>query len=171
MEMEENGKISFRHFYLRRVLRILPPFYITLALASALALLGLTAGPLETPAVLSQVFHYFNVRAAFRDWNGVAQGTGVLWSLAVEEHFYFAFPALFVVLWRLGIRERKMALVFWAICALVLAWRCVLVFVLHAPPDRTFVMTDTRVDSILFACALAVCRNPASADLTPAHPP
>jgi peptidoglycan/LPS O-acetylase OafA/YrhL len=161
LEMEETGKVSFRHFYLRRVLRILPPFYITLALATALSLLGLTAGPLEFRAVLSQALHYFNFRAAFRDWNGVAQGTGVLWSLAVEEHFYFMFPALFVVLWRLGIRERKMAFVFWAICAAVLAWRCLLVFVFHAPSDRTFVMTDTRLDSILFGCALAVWRNPA----------
>src|SRR5437868_6408090 len=29
LEMESTGKVSFRHFYLRRVLRILPPFYIT----------------------------------------------------------------------------------------------------------------------------------------------
>src|SRR5262245_15809989 len=28
VEMEETGRMSLRHFYLRRVLRILPPFYI-----------------------------------------------------------------------------------------------------------------------------------------------
>jgi peptidoglycan/LPS O-acetylase OafA/YrhL len=71
------------------------------------------------------------------------------------------FPALFVLLWKLGIRERKMAIAFYAICALVLAWRCILVFAFHAPYDRTFVMSDTRLDSILFGSALAVWRNPA----------
>jgi peptidoglycan/LPS O-acetylase OafA/YrhL len=47
-----------------------------------------------------------------------------------------------------------------AICAVVLAWRCVLVFVLGAPKDRMYVATDTRIDSILAGCVLAVWKNP-----------
>jgi peptidoglycan/LPS O-acetylase OafA/YrhL len=165
LEMEGAGQVSFRHFYLRRVLRILPPFYITLALATLLSAIGYGTGPLAPSAVVAQALHYYNFWAAHHTWVGVAGGTGVLWSLAVEEHFYFAFPALFVLLWKAGLRERRMALVFWAICAAVLAWRCVLVYVLHAPSDRTFIMTDTRVDSILFGCALAVWKNPAIDDV------
>jgi peptidoglycan/LPS O-acetylase OafA/YrhL len=42
----------------------------------------------------------------------------------------------------------------------VLAWRCLLVFHLHVPKDRTYVASDTRMDSLLFGCALAVYGNP-----------
>jgi peptidoglycan/LPS O-acetylase OafA/YrhL len=36
----------------------------------------------------------------------------------------------------------------------------VLVFWLHSASDRTYLATDTRFDSILFGCALAVWNNP-----------
>jgi peptidoglycan/LPS O-acetylase OafA/YrhL len=42
----------------------------------------------------------------------------------------------------------------------VLAWRLLLVFSLGASEWRTFLATDTRVDSIFFGCALALCENP-----------
>jgi peptidoglycan/LPS O-acetylase OafA/YrhL len=164
VEMERNHRVSFSHFYLRRALRILPPFYILLGSATALTWFGVLGGELHRPAVMAQILQYSNFWFATHRWEGVAAGTGVLWSLAVEEHFYLAFPAIFVLLHRFGIRERKMAVAFWTICALVLAWRCVLVLALHSPTDRTFIMTDTRLDSMLFGCALAVWRNPALDD-------
>jgi peptidoglycan/LPS O-acetylase OafA/YrhL len=51
-------------------------------------------------------------------------------------------------------------MVLYALCGLVLAWRCWLVYGLHVPTDRTYMASDTRVDSILFGCALAVYGNP-----------
>src|SRR5271165_2481206 len=36
----QSGSVSLKHFYLRRVFRILPPFYLVLALATVLAVLG-----------------------------------------------------------------------------------------------------------------------------------
>jgi peptidoglycan/LPS O-acetylase OafA/YrhL len=42
----------------------------------------------------------------------------------------------------------------------VLAWRLTLVLGLHASTDRTYLGSDTRIDSILFGCALAVGSNP-----------
>ena len=41
-----------------------------------------------------------------------------------------------------------------------MAWRMVLVFHFHAPTSRTYLASDTRIDSILFGCALAVWKNP-----------
>ncbi len=171
VEMEETGGVSLRHFYLRRVLRILPPFYILLGTATALAWAGFLWGELRTPAVLAQVFHYSNIWIAGHGWKGIAAGTGVLWSLAVEEHFYLGFPALFVVLHRFGIRGKQMAITFWILCGVVLLWRTILVFYFHAPQDRTFIVTDARFDSMLFGCALAVFGNPALDDTERPLPP
>jgi peptidoglycan/LPS O-acetylase OafA/YrhL len=99
VEMEDSGTISFKHFYLRRALRILPPFYIVLTVATGLTWLGLLAGWLETMPVLAEALHFSNYWFASHGWTGTAMGTGVLWSLAVEEHFYLGFPALLLILW------------------------------------------------------------------------
>jgi peptidoglycan/LPS O-acetylase OafA/YrhL len=164
-EVEQTGKVSFSQFYLRRALRILPPFYLVLTVATGLTALGLLPGQLEAAAVLSQVFHYCNYWFAVNGWAGIGSGTGVYWSLAVEEHFYFVFPALFMLLHRFDIRGRNMAIAFWTICLAVLAWRCVLVFALDAATHRVFVASDSRADSMLLGCALAVWKNPALDEL------
>jgi peptidoglycan/LPS O-acetylase OafA/YrhL len=93
-------------------------------------------------------------------WDGRAPGSWIYWSLAVEEHFYLFFPLLYLLLLRaLPDRKRQLAVVL-GLCALVLAWRCFLVFGLHVSKERTYIATDTRIDSILFGCALAVVGNP-----------
>jgi peptidoglycan/LPS O-acetylase OafA/YrhL len=42
-----------------------------------------------------------------------------------------------------------------------LAWRTYLVLSVHPENDRTAVASDTRFDSLLFGCALAIWENPA----------
>jgi peptidoglycan/LPS O-acetylase OafA/YrhL len=162
LEGEKTGHYSLRHFYLRRLLRIWPPFYIVLLGAVALRQSGFLRADtaLESHAVASQLLHFSNYWIATHGWGGVAVGTGVYWSLAVEEHFYLAFPALFILLDRRGWLGTQKAFVFWGLCALVLAWRCFLVFGWKTPTDRTYLCSDTRIDSILFGCALAVWNNP-----------
>jgi peptidoglycan/LPS O-acetylase OafA/YrhL len=159
-EVDRTGRVSLGGFYLRRVLRILPPFYIVLVAATLLAGAGFVPGQLLPGAVASQALHFSNYWIAAHGWAGIAQGTGVYWSLAVEEHFYLVFPAVFLVLERMRLTGRQKALVFWGVCALVLVWRCVLVSVLHAGGERIELCSDTRVDSIAFGCALAVWHNP-----------
>jgi peptidoglycan/LPS O-acetylase OafA/YrhL len=159
-EIEKTGRVSLKDFYLRRALRILPPFYLVLVAATVLAHFGLVRGDLEPMAVASQALHLSNYWIATHGWSGIAQGTGVYWSLAVEEHFYLLFPMAFVGLSRLRLTGRATASGFWGLCALVLAWRCVLVFALHTNVERVQLCSDTRIDSIAFGCALAVWRNP-----------
>jgi peptidoglycan/LPS O-acetylase OafA/YrhL len=160
LEQQETGRVSLRDFYLRRVLRILPPFYTVLLLAVVLAWAGILYPDLRTVPVLAQAGHFANYWSIYRGTDGMPGGTGVYWSLAVEEHFYLLFPALFILLQRkLPGRWRTHAHIFFGLCALVLAWRCVLVWS-GASTDRTYLASDTRIDSILFGCALAVGANP-----------
>jgi peptidoglycan/LPS O-acetylase OafA/YrhL len=163
LEHEQTGGISFRAFYLRRVLRIFPPFYLALAVATLLWFVGgLPHGPrFELDGVAEQaVFltNYYVIQHGW--WTGLAPGTWIFWSLAVEEHFYLAFPLLYLVLLRFVRGRGRQALILAGLCAVVLAWRLVLVFALGAGKDRTYVATDTRIDSILFGCILGVVANP-----------
>lgn len=71
----------FRNFYMRRVLRILPLFYV------CVAIMYLCYGG---PYFLLSLLFLANFAPAF----GVStpHGPGVFWSLAIEEHFYFGWP-------------------------------------------------------------------------------
>jgi peptidoglycan/LPS O-acetylase OafA/YrhL len=161
LEQDATGGLSLRRFYLRRALRILPPFYLVLALAVAATELGWLAGRATLPAVSAIGLHAANYWVIAAGYGGQPAGTGVYWSLAVEEHFYLLFPALLLLLAHALPRRRAQASVLWSVCLVILAWRCVLVYVAHASTDRTYVATDTRADSILYGCALALAAHPA----------
>jgi peptidoglycan/LPS O-acetylase OafA/YrhL len=160
MEHQKTGRVALKLFYLRRVVRILPPFYLVLAVGTIATLVGFLPNRIEPTAVLAQALHFTNYYIVSHGWwEGMAPGTWIFWSLAIEEHFYLVFPWLFLLLQRL--RERKhQAWVLLGLCLLVVAWRLVLVLAFDAPKDRTYVATDTRFDSMLFGCALALWGNP-----------
>jgi peptidoglycan/LPS O-acetylase OafA/YrhL len=159
-EFEKNGSVNLRHFWLRRALRILPPFYLVLAAALLLSRSLDPHGSMSAPAVTALALQYTNFRIIAHGYGGMPLGTGVYWSLAVEEHFYLVFPWIFIAMRRLNLSGRNQAFFLWGICALVLLWRLALVLHYHAPVLRTYLGTDTRIDSILFGCALAVWHNP-----------
>jgi peptidoglycan/LPS O-acetylase OafA/YrhL len=159
VELESTGAFSVRNFYLRRALRILPPFYLVLFLAIVLTLLGVLPGRLNSGAVLAQSLHFSNYWFIWNGYEGAPVGTVPYWSLAVEEHFYLVFPLLYLGLNR-WLSRRGQAGALWALCAVICAWRFVLVLVFHVIEDRTYMASDTRVDSILFGCALALAMNP-----------
>ncbi len=159
-EFEKSGTLSVKAFYLRRVLRILPPFYFVLTLATILTSVGFLSGDLIRQAVASQYLHYANYWIVYQGTSGQALGTGVYWSLAIEEHFYFLFPWLYLLMRRFRASHRRQAVFLWSVCAVILLWRCVLVFGFNASTDRTYLASETRFDSLLFGAALAVWGNP-----------
>ncbi len=170
VELAVSGRVSLPHFYLRRALRILPPFYLVLGAATLLSAMGVLRGRLQLAAVAAQALHVSNYWMAAHGGNGLADGTGVFWSLAVEEHFYLLYPALFLLMNRAGTTARGRAFGFWTVCAAVLAWRCILVLVFHAGVERLSLCSDTRIDSIAFGCALAVWHNPMLDDVAARSP-
>ena len=116
-------------------------------------------GDLQPGVVLAQVLHFSNYWFISFGSDGAAAGTVPYWSLAVEEHFYLVFPLLYLTLNRF-LSNRAQAKTFWTLCAAVCVWRCVLVLGFGVPEDRTYLATDTRFDSVLFGCALAMGMNP-----------
>jgi len=161
-EMEKSGTVSLRNFYIRRALRILPPFYLVLAVASIMTEAGAFKDvTIEWKGVAAQVFHFSNYWLIINHWpRGQAPGTPVFWSLAVEEHFYLLFPLIFLAFWRARFSARAKALSLLGVCAVILLWRIYLVS--HgSSPERTNMGSDTRFDSILFGCILAFWNNPA----------
>jgi peptidoglycan/LPS O-acetylase OafA/YrhL len=159
-EYERNAAINLPHFWLRRALRILPPFYLVLIGATLTTLAFESAEKLSPAAIAALALHYGNYWIIGRGYDGLPAGTGVYWSLAVEEHFYLLFPWVYIAFQRLKLSARTQALSFWGLCLFVLLWRCALVFVFNVPENRTYMASDTRIDSILFGCALAVWNNP-----------
>jgi peptidoglycan/LPS O-acetylase OafA/YrhL len=83
----------------------------------------------------------------------------VLWSLAVEEHFYLVFPPLLILLLR-RMQRRAIASTLFALCISVLVWRVILVHGEYVSSSHIFYSTDTRFDSLLFGCVMGLWRNP-----------
>lgn len=176
IEIETTGTLSIKGFYLRRAFRILPPFYLVLMLIILVVRAGLLPGYFNSGDLAASVLYLTNF------WNIYVHpiqmpGFNIFWSLAVEEHFYLVFPFLMFLMIRLKLRRRSQVSVLIAICAAVLIWRCILVFRLHSldmtfglvtDPLRTMYGTDTRIDSILFGCVLALWGNPVL-DSKPKH--
>ena len=163
IEFERSGDLSLRGFYIRRAFRIWPLFYLVLIAATLLTALGAYGPPppLDAGLIFMQFAHLANYAITEHGWSfGRAQGTWVYWSLAVEEHFYLVLPVVYLAMLKARLRPERQAAIFLALCLATLVWRFVLVFGFDAPKERMYVATDTRIDSILFGCVLAVVFNP-----------
>ena len=84
------GRISVARFYLRRTLRIFPPFYAFILVMLALRSRGWVTLPWRD--VIHAATFTMNY-APEREW-----ALGHTWSLAVEEQFYLLWPCALVVL-------------------------------------------------------------------------
>ena len=160
LERERTGAISLRHFYLRRAYRIFPPMYLVLCLNLTLAFAGIAPSNLTAGAVIAQFAHFSNYYMLWSGTSHIVPGTGALWSLAVEEHFYLLYPLMLSLLLR-RTTYRQTAIALLGLCAVVLAWRCYRVFDLGLHGDYTYEATDCRFDSLLYGCIMGIALNPA----------
>lgn len=70
------------------------------------------------------------------------------------------YPAIMVGLLALGLSRQRIVVVLAMTCLAVLAWRMYLAGLPSFQPERTYYSSDTRVDSIVFGCLLALAANP-----------
>ena len=173
-ERERSGATNLKNFYMRRLIRIVPPMGITILVSILLSMAGVFGEYWNWAGVFGNFAFMTNYMAPL-GWTG-PPGTGVLWSLAVEEHFYLLFPIVFAF-GMVKLKPKQQALSLFIFCAVVLLWRIVQVKYLHAletaaDDPRTYFTTDSRLDSIAFGCILALWNNPVldrSREVAPIH--
>ena len=82
-ELANSGTVSLRHFYMRRAVRILPPFYLVLILAVFASAIGLSPSTAEPQSIWALALHWSNYYMVEHDNQGFPPGTGVYWSLSL----------------------------------------------------------------------------------------
>jgi peptidoglycan/LPS O-acetylase OafA/YrhL len=168
IEYDKTGSFHFRGFYLRRVLRLMPPLFIIVFFDLLLTAVGVIDDHFSITGLLSVLFYFGNYHLIVADFHGIPAGLSVIWSLAIEEQYYLLFPPLAVLLFRIGLTGISAATLF-ALCLAVLGWRYWLI--LHGASDNYLYMaTDARVDSILTGSLMAVLYNPWLDPVTPRKP-
>jgi peptidoglycan/LPS O-acetylase OafA/YrhL len=157
IEYAATQRIDYRGFYLRRLLRLMPPLIIIVGIVSILSMLAVVT-PFSSGGLFSVLFYYGNYFVIAHHFQGIPDGLGVVWSLAVEEHYYLLYPPLAAVLLRIGRVGLSFATLA-ALCLAVLAWRCWLALN-GVGAEYISMATDTRIDAILIGCLMALWRNP-----------
>jgi peptidoglycan/LPS O-acetylase OafA/YrhL len=149
VEYAQNGGINIRYFYIRRVLRLAPALLTMLSIIAIVNLfMGLTVSGYELLAGLTYTMNYYLIAHQ----SDPILPLGVLWSLAVEEHYYLFFPLFLALLWR---KKTRFLTYLVLACIAALIWRTALFQLLHFPEEYTYKATDTRFDSILYGAILA----------------
>jgi len=89
----------YSRFYFRRVLRILPAYYLLIAILVLVGRLGFVRHHTSWAFAGLSLIYLSNITPLL----GVLRDYSPLWSLAVEEHFYLIWPATVRMLTRRGL--------------------------------------------------------------------
>ena len=162
-EWEQAETLDVLGFYARRVFRLMPPLLITLAVAYGLVASGFLPGAISVKGLAAQLLYFANYYSLFFDRGNttIPAGTEILWSLAVEEHYYVFYPLAVAALFKAGLNLKRIGIILAIACIAVLLWRIELVQHGSSEP-RTYYASDTRIDSIIYGALLALRTKPTS---------
>ena len=149
--LRTSGSQNIRRFYLRRIFRTFPSYYLVLTfLALVTTLTAMQKSHLVYEYIYATNFFSLQRKDIVMFWG---------WSLALEEQFYLTVPALFYVLQKLKTDKARITLltVVWAM-ALVIR---LVIFYRHRPWNdfilygALYFRTHTRFDTIVCGIILA----------------
>lgn len=137
-----NGRFSFKNFYLKRLLRIFPIYYLTILLVG----IFISWDGLEYVALYISNYYF-----AFDSGTLPMRHT---WSLAVEEHFYLLWPAIVYLFSIQSINKNwyKYCLAIIIISAIIFFS----LFPLDAASDLIRLSTNTRLISLIAGAIIAI---------------
>jgi peptidoglycan/LPS O-acetylase OafA/YrhL len=139
---------AFRRFWLRRALRIFPLAFLYLLVLAAAAYATPWFAHLRSPASFAWAAGYLtNAQVALSGWPALP--FSLLWSLAVEEHFYLLWPL--IVLW---CRPRVVVAVL--VSTLLAAPFLRALLLPHLGANGVYVATFCRADTLACGALLAV---------------
>jgi peptidoglycan/LPS O-acetylase OafA/YrhL len=153
-EFSANGRISLKKFYARRALRILPAVILLLLVLNVFV--AITQPPDEAATLrwdsLGSLFYIANWLRAFGRDLGIL---GHLWSLSIEEQFYFFWPITLAFLLSRTLSTNKIILLIGGAVLLVNADR---IYLYHGIEsfNRIYNGLDARADALLIGCALGL---------------
>ncbi len=162
-DVQSTGSISIAAFYSRRIRRLLPAAtFVLVAVSLAASLLPTSTWRDLAEQVVASSLYYQNWWLAARavDYLGADQAPGPLqhfWSLSVEEQYYIAWPALFVLAKTIASRVqhepiRTLKLLIWAVFLASLAHS---VHFTYEDPSIAYFATSTRAWELALGGLLA----------------
>lgn len=100
-EYETTGKFNLRFFYIRRILRIWPLYYLIIMIGFLIfplfRSLFLHDKYIETARLWMYLLFLGNFDQLIQQSLPIGIGLGVTWSVSVEEQFYIIWPLLYII--------------------------------------------------------------------------
>ncbi len=168
-ELDASSKVDFKRFYIRRARRLLPALYLVLVATSIAAMtVAQDAAVRVREDVVAAFFYVTNWwyvlgETSYFEATGRPPMLQHLWSLAVEEQFYFVWPVLCWLLWKVGrTRGIRVGAIVGALAStVVMAWISIAQGMPDvADPSRVYFGSDTHAMTLLVGAALATFWRP-----------
>jgi peptidoglycan/LPS O-acetylase OafA/YrhL len=142
-ELEQDGRIDWKGFYLRRLRRLYPALILT---CLGFLGMGLYFG-LPLDPMLREVMHALTYTTNLHGHGNRGTWLAHAWSLGVEEQFYLAWPLCLALLWRSGRGAILMG---------CLALSLVAVYLRTISSLEQYEYEVIRWDALLLGCMLAL---------------
>ena len=159
----DQGAFSLGHFYERRVRRIFPALFATIAASAVAAWLLFMPIEFQYFSRSAMAAALFGSNILFWQESGYFDAAAELkpllhtWSLAVEEQFYIVFPLLMLVIARF--RRQWTG---WILCTLLLVSFGLSIWQVESAPVAAFYLLPSRFWELLLGAVLALGLVPRS---------
>lgn len=168
-EVEEEGTIDLKNFWLRRIRRLVPAVMsmavVIIFVSAVVNRVIFTKGCKDFLASVLGFNNWWQIfnKVSYFEAAGVPSPFTHCWSLAIETQFYLIYPLILLGIYKLaksrGEGRAKRGLLFAGVTLLLALISVILMIVLFDPQQdasRVYYGTDTRVFSLLFGALLAI---------------